>query len=135
MVSDCRGWPGIRRATRVVEQADDRAESAFESLSRARFIEAGLPLPATQITLTDLLPVIRRVDFLWPVQRVVGEADGLGKYQNPAVIADEKIRDEQLREAGYEPVHFIWKEMRYTPEVVITRIRAAFDRTRKLGYW
>jgi very-short-patch-repair endonuclease len=134
VLGDCRRWPGIAQARRAFRYVDEKAESALESLSRARFIDSDLPPPETQAMMFDL-PTPRRVDFLWREQRVIGEADGLTKYRDPDVIADEKQRDELFRQAGYELVHWVWQEIRHTPEMVIGRIRAAFERTHRLGRW
>jgi very-short-patch-repair endonuclease len=99
VISACDGWPGSARAARALDLADPAAESALESLSRARFIEADFPLPETQVVLEDTVSPWR-VDFLWRERRVVGEADGLTKYSDVDVIAREKRRDEQIRAAG-----------------------------------
>jgi hypothetical protein len=36
-------------------------------------------------------------------------------------------RDKRLREAGYEVVHFDWKEINGAPGYVAASLRAAFD--------
>jgi hypothetical protein len=45
----CAGWPGIRRAERVIPLLDGRAESPLESISRLRLVRAGLPKPEPQM--------------------------------------------------------------------------------------
>ncbi|HEY5049956.1 MAG TPA: type IV toxin-antitoxin system AbiEi family antitoxin domain-containing protein, partial [Acidothermaceae bacterium] len=41
----CRSWPGINRASKVIEFADGAAESPLESRSRVAFALGGLPTP------------------------------------------------------------------------------------------
>jgi hypothetical protein len=132
----CKGLAGSRTAARVIHHADGRAASALESMGRARFIESALPDPEIGVWIFEAVPKPRQADFLWRCRRVIGESDGLAKYRmDPHRIGEERIRDEQLREAGYEVVHFLWKEPRYSPESVVRRVQRAFDRTRRLGYW
>ena len=72
---DCTGWPGIRRAARVVAFTDDRCETPLKSISRVLFAGHGLPRPDTQQLIVDAdgHPV-GRVDFLWKQEATVGEA-------------------------------------------------------------
>jgi hypothetical protein len=106
-----RGWPGGRNATRVVELADGRAESALESLSRLRIAEAGLPLPELQVRITWANGAwIGRVDFYWDEFGVVGEADGMRKYRAGfARVTGEKLRHEELEDAGLIVVRWGWE--------------------------
>ena len=120
---------GGRAAAAVVVEADGRAESAFESVSRYRLLRAGLPRPELQVSVGNY-----RVDFLWKEQRVIGEADGLAKYgtedaQVRAKIRAERKRQRELEEAGYEIVRWLWDEIWHTPDVVAARIRRTFDKT------
>jgi very-short-patch-repair endonuclease len=77
--------------------------------------------------------MIARVDFMWQEHRVVVEADGLLKYDSGETAIKELARDRLLRDAGYEVVHFTWKELFTDPEGVITRIRDAFFRQSRLA--
>jgi very-short-patch-repair endonuclease len=121
----CQGWPGIAQARRVAEFGDGRAESVLESAARVVFDAHGLAAPELQV-------VIRRpgftfrVDFLWAGQRTVVEADGLTKYSSRADILAQFRRDRLLRDTGYKVVHFTWRELFETPEIVIKRILTAF---------
>lgn len=118
----CSRWPGVRQARRVVEFADERAESPLESAARVVFDQFGLEPPELQATI--LGPNFAyRADFLWREHKVVVEADGLAKYNNRGDMIKQHERDRTLQDAGYQVVHFTWKELFRTPEVVIERIR------------
>jgi hypothetical protein len=120
----CAGWPGARRARRVIDFADERAESPLESAARVVFEQYGLEPPELQATIHG--PAFAfRVDFRWRGQQVIAEADGLVKYNDRKDLLAERERDHLFREAGYTVVHFTWRELFQTPEVVITRIRSA----------
>jgi hypothetical protein len=124
------GWPGVRQARRALEFADERAESPLESAARVVFAEAGLDPPELQVTIhgEQGQQFAARVDFLWRAQKVIAEADRLVKYNDRDDLLNERERDHQLREAGYIAVHFTWREIFQTPELVIARIRTALAR-------
>jgi hypothetical protein len=68
------------------------------------------------------------VDFLWRAQRVVGEADGLGKYDGPFALQKEKLREEGLRACGLEVVRNVWDDVWTAPRrtQLGARVRQAF---------
>jgi Transcriptional regulator, AbiEi antitoxin/Protein of unknown function (DUF559) len=123
-------WPGADQARRVADFANADAGSVLESCARVVFAEAGLPAPVLQAAIaTADAEFIARVDFCWPVYRVIAEADGMAKYEDPSRARAQIMRDIRLRDAGYKVVHFTWSELFGTPERVIARIRAAFAAT------
>lgn len=120
----CNRWPGVQQARQVIEFSDERAESVLESCARVAFAGAGLEPPELQVTIHGP-DWSYRVDFCWPLQRVIAEADGLAKYNSRNDLARQFERDRLLRDAGYQVIHFTWHELMRTPEIVIGRIRAA----------
>lgn len=120
----CPGWPGVKQARRVVEFADERAESPLESAARVVFDQSGLDPPELQATVHGP-GFAARVDFLWREHKVIAEADGLIKYNDRNDLIAQFERDRLLRDAGYKVIHFTWRELFETPEVVIARIRQA----------
>ena len=107
---------GLLRA--VAAFADGRAESVAESVSRVMMTQAGLPTPELQYVILGPDGFVARADFAWPESGVVGEVDGKAKYgallrpgQSPAdVIMAEKRREEAIRQAGWWPVRWGWRE-------------------------
>jgi hypothetical protein len=127
MLRSCARWPGADRARRVTDFCSEDAGSALESCARVVFAEAGLPTPVLQAAIaTADAEFIARVDFCWPAYRVIAEADGMAKYDDPSRARAQIMRDIRLRDAGYKVVHFTWSELFGTPERVIARIRTAF---------
>jgi hypothetical protein len=123
----CPSWPGINRARHVVAFSDHRSESVLESCARVTFDDHGLPPPELQVDIGDD-QIIGRVDFCWLEHLTIAEADGMIKYANPARAADQLERDQLLRDAGYNVVHFTWRQVFRETERVIARIRDAFGR-------
>jgi hypothetical protein len=132
VVHDCSRWPGVCKAREVVAFADGRAATPLESISRVAFQDMGLPPPELQVTLAwDERGNPRIiVDFYWPEYGVVGEADGLLKYDvdpdAPNPLRTEKLRQEELEGMGYIVVRWTWEQIWRQPEWVASRLRSAF---------
>lgn len=122
-----------RRIEMVIEHASPLAESAGESLSRALFIPSRLPQPVLQYRVFDARGrQVARCDFGWPQFRVVGEFDGDLKYSGmfgePAdVIRNEKHREGEIRDAGFDVVRWWWSLL-YEGDRVERRVQLALDR-------
>lgn len=133
VVRDCRGWGGLDTAQRAVALADPQAESALESVSRVAMYEQDVPPPRTQVPLGADDRQVGRVDFYWPRYGVIGEADGLGKYEangrdsTRAIVRREKRREERLADLGFEVVRWGWEDAGDPPRLA-RRLRAAFAR-------
>ena len=118
----------------MADFASASAESVLESCARVSFRDQGLPAPELQVSIIGRSrTVIARVDFLWRGFWTVAEADGLLKYNGRDDAIAELKRDRLLREAGFEVVHFTWKELFTEPARVATRIRETFARSLRLG--
>lgn len=103
------GRRGTAHLALAVEEAREEAESALESLARGSMLLAGLPRPDLQVNL--ICGISRyRVDFAWPDQKVILEADGLVKYQRPEDMWAEKRRQSDLQSAGWEVWRCLWHD-------------------------
>lgn len=136
VLSRCRRWPGSRRARAAIAFADGRAASPLESVSRVAFSEMGLPRPELQVVLVrdELGNPKTIVDFYWEEFRVVGEADGLLKYDDEderLSLRDEKLRQEELEALGHIVVRWGWNDIWRRPEWVAMRLRRAFASRRR----
>ena len=122
------GWPGVAVARDRMAFADGKAETALESVSRLRMAQLELPPPRLQVVLGDAARAVGRVDFYWERFRTVGEADGRLKYAGAADLFAEKLREDALRDAGYEVFRWTWDEAVHRPEVIRERAARAFTR-------
>ncbi|MGH3679656.1 MAG: type IV toxin-antitoxin system AbiEi family antitoxin [Natronosporangium sp.] len=123
----CRRWPGVARARAVAAFADPRAASPLESISRVAFHDYHLPRPILQATIGGY----ELADFLWPDCRVIGEADGLGKYTSPEVLRREKVREEGLVQLGFTVFRWTWREAYRRPDALAHR---ALEILTRCGY-
>lgn len=124
---------GIAAARRVAAFLDGRSESPGESLSRVRMYQAGMPAPALQKEIrTRDGQFVARVDFLWEDEGVVGEFDGMVKYDEGGVDAlrSEKRREDALRDLGFEVIRWTWPEL-FRFDVVHARFGRAVARSRR----
>lgn len=111
------GWPGVARARRVAAFADARSGSPLESISRVAFDHYGLPAPILQATIGGY----ERADFLWEMFRVIGEADGMGKYTSPEVLRREKEREEDFVRMGFTVFRWVWQDAYHRPDALAHR--------------
>lgn len=125
---ECSTWADVGRARTALAFLDPRSESALESVSRAIFHERELPAPEPQFVIDAGGPTPYRLDFYWKEQRVVGEADGMTKYDDVEVLRAEKVRQERLERLGLEVVRWNWREMLVETDETIARLRAKLAR-------
>lgn len=124
------GRRGVRRARRVVDLGDGRAESPGESLARWEVLEAGLPAPEPQVTVRTSRGTFR-LDLAWRAAKVAIEFDGLVKYSGgfgpvTDVVVAEKRRQEALEEQGWLIIRVTWADLD-SPDLWLARARTALD--------
>ncbi|HEX3337395.1 MAG TPA: type IV toxin-antitoxin system AbiEi family antitoxin domain-containing protein [Jatrophihabitans sp.] len=131
-VRACRGWPGVRSAREAVDLADGRAESPLETASRYK-LRGQVPPPELQPLIFDAAGLfLGRCDFLWEDLGVVGEADGMDKYDGtkPLSLREEKIRQEDLENCGLVVVR--WGPADLNPiEGLVARLEAGYARAQR----
>lgn len=116
---------GVVAADRLVDLARPGAESPLESISRFRLMSRGIPEPELQHEFYDARGFVARVDFWWSAFKVIGEADGMGKYSEIADVRAEKLRQDRLSALGVSVVRWTWQEIWERPGDVVRRIRAS----------
>ncbi|KUG53713.1 hypothetical protein AVL62_02805 [Serinicoccus chungangensis] len=117
-----------RPAARLVaELADGTRESAGESRTAWLLHLLGIAVEC-QVEIRDPSGwLVGRADFRVRGTRVLLEFDGRVKHTDRDVLVAEKLREDRLRELGYEVVRITWADLAH-PHVVRARIRAALGR-------
>lgn len=109
---------GAAKALRVVNFADGAADRPGESISRVNIHLARLTMPRLQVELAGASGKVYTVDFWWEEFNMIGEFDGKRKYTDPEfrrgrtpeqVLYDEKLREDDLRAAGYGFTRWPWE--------------------------
>jgi hypothetical protein len=122
-----------RRVRTAIEFADGQAESAGESYSRGLIHAAGFVPPALQREVRDSAGRVGYSDFYWEESRIVGEFDGIAKYQKPEylkgrtpgqMVVDEKLREDRIRATGCNVVRWVWADL-WSPGALERKLSAA----------
>lgn len=111
-------------ASRAVAAAlDPLAGSVLESLLRITLVAAGLR-PVSQHVITDRHEsFVARVDFCWPQERLVVEADGFAFHSDRVAYRRDRDRLNALERLGWRVLRFTWEDVRGRPEHVIALIQ------------
>lgn len=120
-----RGRRGIARAHRILLSLDEQPPS--ESELEARVVDLierqGLPRPRRQLPLPWADAEAGRVDFAWPDQRVIVEADGRRYHTRIDAFERDRLRDQLATAAGWRPIRFTWRQVVREPRHVETILR------------
>jgi very-short-patch-repair endonuclease len=87
-----------------------------------------VPRPAVQLRILDERGrFVARPDFVWLEEGVVGEADGLGKYDGDAgaVVAEERGRQARLQALGLVVIRWTEQQLYGDPPLLVQQLRAA----------
>ena len=101
------------------------AQSPLESISRLRVVAEGIPEPRLQVPFFAAAGLIGFTDMAWDDFAVIGECDGMIKYDTGDALIREKLREDRLRALGYVVVRWTWREIMDSPGLVAARIRRA----------
>jgi hypothetical protein len=130
---DAESWPHASGAKQVVALCNGLSESVGESRLRLLLYNFGLPEPILQARIRRDGRLIARVDFLFPEYNTVVEFDGMMKYgADSAVLIQEKRREDEIRELGYQVVRVTWPDLDL-PQRTVNRIQQAFVRSQSQG--
>lgn len=95
-----RGGRGSRARERALELADERAESPRESMLRMVLVDAGLPVPESNVEIWDGSRFVARVDLLYRECGLIIEYDG-DHHRDPDQWSRDQIRRAELESLGY----------------------------------
>ena len=119
--------PHRRRIRRVVELADQRAESVLESALRAILIEAGIEGFEPQVGVQNAA-FSARLDLGHRRRRIGLEADGFQFHGSRTALVKDCRRQINLTLCGWLVLRFSWEDVMYDPEWVTEAVQAAYRR-------
>jgi very-short-patch-repair endonuclease len=134
-IADLRRAMSPAELRRVVRQAEvfglplgpDAVHDGTRSELEHRFLalcrRQRLPPPAVNIRVGELL-----VDFAWPDRELIVETDGYRFHRGRAAFENDRARDLQLRELGYDVIRLTYRQVIDQPEQVATVLRKALSR-------
>lgn len=125
---DAAGLLSVEAARRISGLVDPAAESAPESLARGYIIEAGLARPEVGSRVVGASGSVYFADMLWPDHRLILEIDGRVKYTDPKALFREKVREDDLREAGFLVIRWTASALITNPGWLIHRLADVLPR-------
>lgn len=103
--------PHRRRIARTMAWADPAADSPPESYLRGHILLADLPPPSVNHPITGASGRQYWVDLYWPETGRAIEIDGKVKYGEQDALYREKVRHDDLRAAGVDPLRWTAQEV------------------------
>ncbi len=120
-----KGIPGIVQLRRVLELADDGAESPQETRLRLVFTDAGMRPTQTQIEVFGhWRELVGRIDMGWPEWKVGVQYDGVQHWTDPSQRTKDIDQNVEYQDLG-------WRIVRVGADLLRYRQRAIIDRTRQ----
>ncbi|WP_238396719.1 hypothetical protein [Mycolicibacterium sp. CBMA 234] len=121
-----RGARGLVQLRRVVELADDGAESPQETRTRLLLTDAGIRPTDTQIEVFGVYgEFVGRIDMGWCRWKVGVQYDGIQHWGDPRQRTRDIDQDVEYRNLGWRMVRVGANLLDYRPRIVIERVWAA----------
>lgn len=120
-----RRWPFTVVVRSAIPLLDPASESAFESRSRIRILASELPIPSVAVPVMGASGAWYVADFLWDEWKVIGEADGTGKYGSDPATVRSRLRSERRRQRDLEDAGWVFARWESTEpsRAMLQRIR------------
>jgi very-short-patch-repair endonuclease len=118
-----RRGAGRIRAFLAAEAEPDFTRSKGERRLRRLLRQARLPQPRANRHVAG-----HEVDFLWEAEKLVVEFDGFRFHGHRRAFEDDRRRDVDLANAGYQVLRFTWRQLAQDPLAVIAAIARALGR-------
>ena len=118
--------PGSRRARRIMETADGRADSPLESALRALLIEANVGGFVPQVVVRDDT-FSARIDLAHPTLMIALEADSFAHHGTRSALTRDCRRHASLTIRGWRLIRFSWEDVMFDPDWVVATVRCAVD--------
>ena len=100
------GVPNVRALLEEVQQGLGVVRSELEERFQAFLVNAGLPMPKTNVRIDEL-----EVDCAWPAHRLVVELDGRQIHDTADAFETDRARDRRLEAAGWRVVRITWRQL------------------------
>jgi len=123
------GAPLIRQLLKELQAEGGPTESELEALARDIFKDAGLsPTKQHRVVLQGRL---RRLDFLFPAEKIVVEADGYETHSSPEAFNDDRARNNALVARGFRVLHWTWAQVKHQPDELLAQLQATLALVRR----
>jgi hypothetical protein len=128
LVDAHRGVRGLVQLRRVLDLADNGAESPQETRTRLLLTEAGIRPTDTQIEVFgDYGELVGRIDMGWRQWKVGVQYDGIQHWTDPGQRTRDIDQDVEYRDLGWRMVRVGANLLNYRPRTVVERVWAALQ--------
>lgn len=125
-----KGKRGTRALREILVRRGEEPEVPRSELEHRvlQLIEgAGLPRPVREFSAPWLKPIEGRVDFAYPEEKIVIEADSRRWHTLFDAFEVDRRRDNAAQLAGWIVLRFTWRMISDQPSTVVSTIRSALD--------
>lgn len=122
------GKRGLRQLGVILTALGPGAVPAATTLERRLkrvLSEGGLPAPVREHQLPWCRDTPGRVDFAYPAQHVIVEADSRRWHTREGDFEVDRRRDREAQLAGWDVYRFTWDDLRSRPDEVVATVRRA----------
>lgn len=119
------GARGLRRLRAAVPLVDGGAASPKETWLRLLLIDAGFPVPTTQIPVHENWHLVALLDMAWERYLVAAEYDGEHHRTDTRQYRKDQRRLRKLEQLGWIVIRVIAGDTR---DDIVSRVRAAMSR-------
>lgn len=122
-----RGYRSLARLLSLRESGKALTDSALEARVFQILRKAGLARPERQFMVTTDEEFIAQVDFAYPKQRLIIEADGYRYHQDLQTWTDDRERLSRLAADGWRVIHARWKDVSVSQDDFVKRVQRALQ--------
>lgn len=130
LTQEGRGRRRIAVLRKLVEarlSGDPIVESLFEAKLFKLLADSGVPLPMKQFEIRDGLSFVARVDFAYPREKLIIEADSLRFHSGNFFFQEGIDRGNKLVGLGWRVIRVSWEDLIRRPRKVLNAIRKALE--------
>lgn len=129
LISRSPGHRGLKPLRGALERTfADADRTRFDFELQLRRLLADRPDLAQPLANVPIGPY--EVDFLWPAQRVIVEADGFGSHGRAERerFEDDRRRTADLQALGFTALRFTWRQLTEDPAWIVGHLHQALNR-------
>jgi very-short-patch-repair endonuclease len=119
-----RGTVFLRKLVHEYQGGDGPCESELEARVFELIDASSLPRPQRQRAIT-VAGRLRRLDFCYPKQGVIVEADGYAFHSSPLAFEKDRQRANSLALRGFLVLQWTWKALQSRPRELLSELKAA----------
>lgn len=102
-------------------------DSWFEKVVRRLLLDAGFPIPESQVNVYDGPKFVGELDLAWPEFRVGAELQSKGHHLNPTSFEKDPQKLNKIRLLGWDVLEFTWRFYKEHPEQLCAQLRQALN--------